>query len=115
MHPEPGGNESACETPIAMAVPCAINPLLDGEFAATHRAGPGLAAHLDSDLTRAGLNRQRKTEGSTCAGHRRTFYRSLSGHALRRAPVKYADASGHETAFAAAAQNVASLRRGNAW
>ncbi|MGF6992670.1 hypothetical protein P3T25_001014 [Paraburkholderia sp. GAS32] len=78
--------------------------------AATRLAGPGLSSHLI---------RIRHARGSPSNAVRKdlpvcrtgcSLLRTTSGRALRRSPVKYADASGHEAPLAAAAQCVASLR-----
>lgn len=82
-------------------------------FAATYRAGSCLMSHLI---------RIRHAVGSPSKALRKdlcvctigcTPDRTTSGRTLRRGPVKYADASGHEAAFAAVAQYVASVRHGD--
>lgn len=79
-------------------------------FAATRLAGPGLSSHLIRirHATGSPSNAVRKDLPLCRIG--RALPRTTSGRVLRRNPVKYADASGHEAALVAAAQCVAGLR-----
>lgn len=79
-------------------------------FAATRLAGPCLTSHLIRIRHARGSPSNALRKDLPVCRTGRVLLRTTSGRALRRSPVKYADASGHEAPLVAAAQCVASLR-----